>query len=215
MMDDRLVMCGKGPILVAAFSAAGCMSYKPVPPLDDAERTEAASLAPRLATERVRVVGVERGACPSNWEGGRWAADRAENDDVVDFRAAAVLAGGAQDDASPTIVIEVRPPWRSFGEPMLNVLTLGFVPDVSTDRCQYEWRLLAGDGRTVDADVAMESPSWTGWLVGPIALLPGWRLSATWKKDEQEHELHSDARRERLALALARSVVRLRDAMAR
>jgi hypothetical protein len=199
----------------AALVGPGCMSYRPVPPLDDDERAELESLAPRLASERVRLVAAERGRTPAEWSDGNMASERASGDDVDDFRAAVALAGAVEVDTSPTVVVEVRPPWRTFGEPLINVLTLGFVPDVSSDRFEYQWRLVAEDGRDTAGELDTESPSWTGWLVGPIALLPGWRLSATWKKDEQRNEVHSDARRSRIALALAKSVVRLREAAAR
>lgn len=183
---------------VAVAVSSGCVSYKPVPPLDDPERTELAALSPRLATERIRVV----------------AAHERAAEDTDDMAAAVRLAGATVDEITPSLTVEMQQAWVSLEEPVLGVLTLGVVPCPGAGRRRYQWRLVAEDGRQIAGDVSVASPHWMGWLVGPMALLPGWELTATWDKETQEREEHSDARRERLALGLARSVARLRDAAA-
>ncbi len=154
-----------------------------------------------MARERVRVVAAPAVAAHTDAAGG-----------TGEFSAAIRLAGATLDERTPSLTIEVQPPSHSLDEPMLLVLTLGLLPHRSRGWRRYEWRLVAVDGRQISGDAEMTSPSWVGWLVGPIALLPGWKLSATWDKVSREQERHSTARRERLALELARSIVRLRGA---
>ncbi len=187
-MRDRL------PVVIAAVVAlvptAGCMSYRPVPPLDDAERAELATLAPRMAATRVRIV-----AAPDD--------DLHGADDVAD---ALHIVGVSTSATDAAITVVVSGPLRGECGSIVNVLSLGLIPDKARGRTEYRWRLLAADGRETATTLQMESPAWVGWLVGPVALLPGWKLSATWKKDEQEQEERSPARRDRLALTVARSI---------
>ena len=184
-------------VVTAALTSAGCMSYKPVQPLDELERSELASFAPLMAGERVRVISMNEHAL----------------DDLGDFLAALELAGATLDDVTPTLTINTYEPWHSLDEPMLLVLSLGFLPHFGPGRRTYRWRLLADAGHQIESQTTLASPHWIGWLVGPIALLPSWKLSATWDPDDdQKRERHSDARRARLALALARCVRNLRDA---
>lgn len=187
--------CRGGVAVVLALCSAGCMVYRPVPPLDDAERSELATASSRVAVERVRVV----------------SASAPAKEDVENFTAAVRLAGATIDERTPTVTIDVLDAWNSLDEPLLGFLTLGLFPEHGRGTRQYNWRLVDEGGRELVGDATMSSPHWVGWLVGPLALLPGWRLSATWDKGSQATEAHSDARRARLALEIGRSILRLRS----
>lgn len=176
---------------VAAL-AAGCASYRPPTPLDDAERAELAATVEGLRAARVRVV------VPPGDYGRNEVVDAL---DAVGFTAYRRVAAPSAAD------VELRASRRFDGDRMtvldvwLPILTLGLWPFEIDHRFAYDLRFARADGATADASHRTEEPFMFGWLAIPKSWRDDWRWSVG--RDESADEA---AERERLGLAVVRRI---------
>jgi hypothetical protein len=191
-------MLGRLSTVAAVLALAGCGGFKPVPPLDSAERDELRRLCARFDDTTVRVRAV-------------YAGHSISADDYLKALSEAGLRALAYDavdvSTGPVATIEdVSDTTRQDG--FWTYLTLGIVPTYATSLHAHVVRATDSDGRQGTSECEERESLGLGWLGVPFALLPGWTSpgsSVFWGPRIYLQERPGD----RLALCVARALAAL------
>ena len=178
---------------------AACGSYRPVAALDADERAELQTLAAEL---QGRTFWIDQDLSLHGELPHRLTALGLTNSPDADFRIRVQRwdSGGW---------------WNSThdGRFAVTVFTAAIVPVIYTDAAGWRIRVARTSDRdalTVDADEVRRD--WRGWLMLPVAILPGWHHYNIFSIPDEDDVAHADGDRlDRAALSVLRLMVDLLD----